>query len=79
MDNSFSKIRNITYNRFVFSFKQQKGESIESLNGRLIEQAENCSLGDEEITLIRDTFILNMQDNDTQRIVERNRLSYNSS
>ena len=68
LDDSFTKICNITYDRFVFfSSKQQKGESVESFYGRLIEQAENCSLGDEETTLIRDAFKLNTQDHDTQR------------
>ena len=68
MDDSFTKIRNITYDGFIFwSSKQQKGKSVESFYGRLIEQAENCSLGDEEITLIRDTFILNILDHDTHK------------
>ena len=68
MDDSFTKIFNITYERFVFfSSKQQKSESVESFYGRSIEQAENCSLGDEETTLIRDAFVLNMQDLDSQR------------
>ena len=41
VDDSFTKIRKITYDRFVFwSSKQQKGQSVESLYGRLIEQAE---------------------------------------
>ena len=44
----------------------KKWESVESFYGRLIEQAENCSLGDEETPLIRDSFMLNMQDHDTQ-------------
>ena len=58
----------ITYDRFVFySCKQQKGESIESFYGRLIELAENCTLGSEETTLIRDAFILNMIDHETQK------------
>ena len=35
--------------------------------GRLKEQAENCSLVDDETTPIRDTFILNMLDFDTQK------------
>ena len=53
MEDSFTKVRNITYDRFVFySCKQQKGESVESVYGRLIEQAENCSLVSEETTLI---------------------------
>ena len=67
-DDSFTKIRNSTYNRFVFfSSTQQKGESKESFYGHLIEQAEDCSLGDEETTLTRVTFILNINDHDTQR------------
>ena len=46
MEDSFIKTRNISNDRFVFfSSKQQKGESVESFYGRLIEQAENCNLG----------------------------------
>ena len=68
MEDLFIKTINITYDRFVFfSSKKQKRESVESFYGRLIEQRENCSLGDEQTTLIRDTFILNIQDLDTQR------------
>ena len=68
MEDSFTKVRNITYDRFVFYLcKQQKGESVESFYGRLIELAENCNLGSEETTLIRDAFILNMLDRETQK------------
>ena len=68
MEDSFTKVRNITYDRFVFySCKQQKGESVESFYGRLIELAENCTLGSEETTLIHDAFILNMLDHETQK------------
>ena len=68
MEDSFKKVRNITYYRFVFySCKQQKGQSVESFYGRLIEQAENCSLGSEETTLIRFAFILDMIDHETQK------------
>ena len=68
LEDSFKKVGNITYGRFVFySCKQQKVESVESFYGRLIEQTENCSLGSEETTLIRDAFILNMIDQETQR------------
>ena len=68
MGEYFTKVRNITYDRFVFfSSKQQKGESVKSFFVRFIDQAENCSLGDEETTLIRDAFILNMMDNETQK------------
>ena len=68
MEDSFTKVRNITYDRFVFySCKQQKGESVESFYGRLMEQAENCILSSEETTLICDAFILNMIDHETQK------------
>ena len=68
MEDSFTKLRNITYNRFVFySCKQQKGESVESFYGCLIEQAKNCSLVSEETTLIRDAFILHMINHETQK------------
>ena len=68
MDDAFIKTRNITYDRFFsFSSKQQKQESVQSFFARFIEQVQNCSLGDEETTLIRETFILNMWDHDTQK------------
>ena len=68
MEDSYIKTRNITYDRFVFfSSKQQKGESIESFCGKVIAQTGNYSLGDEETTLIRDTFILNILDYETQK------------
>ena len=68
MEDSFTKFCNITYDRFVFcSCKQQKGESVESFYGRLIDLTENCTLGSEETTLIRDAFILNMIDHETQK------------
>ena len=44
-----------------------KNRSVQKFYGRLIEQAENCSLGDEETTLIRDAFILYMIDHETQK------------
>ena len=67
MEDSFTKVRNITYDRFVFYSCKQKGESVESFYGRLVELAENCTLGSEETTLIRDAFILNMIDHGTQK------------
>ena len=51
-----SFIKNKTYGRFVFfCSKQQKRES------------KKCSLGDEETTLIGDSFILNMLDINKQK------------
>ena len=68
MEDSFTKVRNIAYDRFIFySCKQQKGEYVENFYGRLTEQAENCSLRSEETSLIRDAFILNMIDHETQK------------
>ena len=55
MDDSFIKTVNITYDRFFFfSSKPQKVST------------EVSSTGDEEITLKRDTLILNMPDFETQ-------------
>ena len=68
MEDSFTKVRNITFDCFLFySCKQQKRESVESFYGCLIELAENCTLRSEETTLIRDAFILNMTDHETQK------------
>ena len=68
MEHSFTKTRNITYNRFVFfSSKQPKRESVERFFRRLIEKAEHCSSEDKETTLVGDAFILNMRDHDTHR------------
>ena len=68
MEDSFVKTCNITYDRFFFfSSKPQRGESIESFKGRFIEHVEKPSLDNEETTLIRDTFILNMLDCQTQK------------
>ena len=67
MEDLIMKAKNITYILF-FSPKQWKGESVESLDGRLTEQAENCILWDEEYNSnCKIIFILNMQDHDTQR------------
>ena len=68
MEESFTNVRNNTFDRFVFfSSKQQMGESVKSFYGRLIEQAENCSVGDAETTLIREAFIRNMMDQEIQK------------
>ena len=49
MEDSAVRSRNITYDGFVlFSFKQRKRESCVSFDRRLIEQAENCSLDNED-------------------------------
>ena len=77
---SFIKTRNFTYDRFVFfSLKQQKIESVEIFYGTLIEQAENCILGDEETTLIRNTFFLYMLDYETQKKLLRQTVSATKS
>ena len=45
----------------------QKGESIELFFGKLKEFFDNCDLGNQEDTLIRDRFIANIQDPEIQR------------
>ena len=60
IEDSFERTKNITYSKYrFFSTNRPKCESIESIFGRLITQARNCTLGDEEATLNRDTFTLN--------------------
>ena len=68
MEDSFIKTCNKTYDRLVhFSSKQHRGESIENFYGRL-EQAENCSLGDEKTTL---TLIANMLEYEKQKELKK--------
>ena len=71
MEDSLIKTCNNTYDKFVlFPSKQQKAESFESFYGRLIEQAENCSLGVEETTST-----MNMLDYETQKELLKKTLS----
>ena len=60
MEATFIHQRNITFDR-------SKGESIEHFFGKLRELSENCELGNQEDTLIRDLFMANMQDPEYQR------------
>ena len=67
MEDSLTKARAITYDRFLFfTSKRQKRESVESVYERLIEKTKICSVGDEETTLVLETFTLNMLDYDLQ-------------
>ena len=69
MEDSFTKVGNITYDRFFSIHVSSKKESRlkVSMVVSFIELAENCTLGSEETTLIRDAFILNMIDHETQK------------
>ncbi|XP_075239365.1 uncharacterized protein LOC142334921 [Convolutriloba macropyga] len=58
----------------LLTTKQSKGESIEHFFGKLKELSENCDLGNQEDTLIRDLFIANMQDPEIQRELLRETL-----
>ena len=70
------KNSNIKFDRFfVFSSKQQKCEPVESFYGKIIEQAENCSLRDAKKTVIRETFFLNVLDYETQTELHKETLS----
>ena len=64
----FTKQRNITFDRYIFlTRKQMKGEPVEKFYGCLRELSLNCDLGSHEESIIRDVFIANMQDGETQR------------
>ena len=68
MQSTFIGQRNITFDRYMLlTTKESKGESIEPFVGKLKELSENCDLGNQEDTLIRDLFIANMQDPEIQR------------
>ena len=62
MEDTFIRPRNITFDRYMLLItKQSKGESIDDIFGKLRELSKNCDLGNQEDTLIRDLFIVNMQ------------------
>ena len=72
-DDTFIRPRNITFDRYkLLTTKQSKGESIEHFVGKLKELSENCSLRNQEDTLIRDFFIANIQDPKSKRFTQRN-------
>ena len=66
MEISFNRPRKITFNRYIFSRKQQKGETVEQFYSILKELAENCDFESREEVIIRDIFITNMLDDDIQ-------------
>ena len=75
MESAFIRQRNITFDRYVLlTTKQKRGESIEHFFGKLKELSENCELGSQEDTLIRDLFIANMLDPEIQRELLRETL-----
>ena len=68
LNKTFIRIHNITVDRYLFlTRKQQKGELIEKFYGHLKELSENCDLGEQGDTIIRDVFIANMQNVDIQK------------
>ena len=75
MEATFIRQRNITFDRYMLlTTKESKGESIEHFFGKLKELSENCELGSQEDSLIRDLFIANMQDPEIQRELLRETL-----
>ena len=69
MEATFIRQRNITFDRYMLlTTKQSKREPIEHFLRKLKELSENCELGSQEDTLIRDLFIANMQDPEIQEI-----------
>ena len=49
-------------------------ESIEHFFGKLMDLSDNCDLGNQEDTLVRDPFIANMQDPKIQQVLLRETL-----
>ena len=65
---SFTKARNITYDRFLlFTCKQKPNEKLESFHCRLKALGAKCRLGSAEEDLIKDIFIAFMTNPDIQR------------
>ena len=68
IESTFIRQRNTTFDKYMLlTTKKSKGESIELFFGKSKELSDNCDLGDQEDTLIRDLFIANMQDPEIQR------------
>ena len=68
MEIAFIRPRNIIFDRYVFfSRKQKKGETAEQFYSILKELVENCDFENREGVIIRDIFITNKLDDDTQR------------
>ena len=68
LNKTFIRIHKITFDRYLFlTRKQQNGEPIEKFYGHLKELSENCDLGEKGDTIIRDVFIANMQNEDIQK------------
>ena len=75
MEATFIRHGNTTFDRYMLlTTKQSKGEFIEHFFGKLKELSENCDLGNQEDTLIRDLFFGNMQDPEIQRELLRETL-----
>ena len=75
LNTTFIRIHNITFDRYLFlTRKQQKGEPIEKFYGHLKELSENCDLGEKGDTIIRDVFIANMQNEDIQKELLKERV-----
>ena len=65
---SFTRPRNITYDRFLlFTCKQKDNEKLESFHCRLKALGAKCRLGTAEEDLIKDIFIAFMSNIDIQR------------
>ena len=75
MESTFIRQRNGTFDRYMLlTTKQSKVESIEHVFGILKELSENCDLGNQKDTLIRDLFIAIMQNPEIQRELLRKTL-----
>ena len=65
---TFIRTRSITYDRFfLLTIKQRKQRTVEQFHLALRELAEHCNLGGIEDELIRDLFLTNMYDQESQK------------
>ena len=75
MENSFIKARNIRYDEFAFRFQTTQKLSLKIGYGILLEKGIKWTLGNEEATLIHDTFIPNKLNYETQKNLLKKRIS----
>ena len=68
VEDAFIRPRKNTFDRHIFRItKRLRGEIVEPFPLNLEELSENCDFGNKEETLIRDVFITNLIDPETQK------------
>ena len=60
LETIFIRPRNVTFDRYLLTRRQQRGETMEQFHSALRSLAEHCQLGHLEDELLRDIFTANM-------------------